>query len=212
MRSCLALPLLAALVLLPACRDAKVASYRVPKETPEALPPILTGAGAAPAAAPTNPGATMANTAVPTASDGLSWTAPAHWRTKTASAMRKASYTVTGEAGGEADLSITAFPGDVGGNLANVNRWRGQLELGPLSEADLGAITTHMDIGSLHVDFVEIANPTAAKPQRTLGAIIPFNGATWFVKLTGPEGLVAREKPAFLAFLNTIKASAPAAR
>lgn len=201
------------LALLPACRDAKVASYRVPKETPEPLPPVLTGAVTPASTTPPAAGGNMANTAVPTATgDGLTWTAPSHWRVKPGSAMRKGSYTVPGKEGGEADLAITAFPGDVGGNLANVNRWRGQLELGPITEADLGPVTTHMDIGPLHVDVVEFANPKTAQPQRMLGAIIPFAGATWFVKLTGPDALVAQEKPAFFEFLNSIKASAPAAR
>jgi hypothetical protein len=190
--------LLAALTLLAACRDAKIASYRVPKETPEPLPPVLTGK--LPADSPASAtGADMASTAVPTAAgDGLTWTAPAHWKAKAASAMRKGSYSVPGPDGTEADLSITAFPGDVGGNLANVNRWRGQLELQPIGEAELDSVMTHLHIGDLHVDVVEFANPQAAKPQRMIGAIVPHGGATWFFKLTGPDVLVAKEKPAFL--------------
>ena len=213
MRFCFAPLLLGSLVLFGGCRDAKVATYRVPKETPEPLPPILTGAApntpasdskstAAPA------GTDMANTAVPTASGaGLSWTAPAEWRTKPTSAMRKGSYAIVGQDGAEADLSITAFPGDVGGNLANVNRWRGQLALPPLTESELAPVMSHMDVNELHADVVEFANPSAAKPQRMIGAIIPFEGATWFIKLMGPDALVAQQKPAFLAFLQSIKAS-----
>ncbi|MEO6002182.1 MAG: hypothetical protein ABIZ04_17610 [Opitutus sp.] len=201
------------LVLLSACREPKVSSYRVPKETPEPLPPILTGAlpaNSTPAAA--NSG-NMASTAVPTASgEGLAWTAPASWRVKPASAMRKGSYSVPGADGTEADLSITAFPGDVGGALANVNRWRGQLELAPLAESDLESALTHLDIDSLHADVVEFASASSAKSQRMIGAIVPFEGATWFFKLTGPDALVAHEKPAFLNFLKTIKASAPVQR
>jgi hypothetical protein len=213
MRSRLAPLLLAMLVLLPACRDAKVASYRVPKETPEPLPPILTGEAPATNGSRPAPGGDMASTAVPTASgDALTWTAPAHWKPKSASAMRKGSYAVSGADGTEADLSITAFPGEVGGNLANINRWRGQLELGPISDADLGSVITHLDIGDLHVDVVEFANPQSNPPQRMIGAIVPYAGATWFFKLTGPDALVAQEKAAFLAFLNTIKVPTPTTR
>lgn len=215
MRSRIAPLFLSALVLLPACRDPKVTSYRVPKEVPEPLPPILTGAlpTGAPSTAPSGPAGDMASTAVTTASgDALTWTAPAHWKAKPASAMRKGSYSVPGAHGADGDLSITAFPGDVGGNLANINRWRGQLELAPLSEADLSSAITHVDLDGLHADVVEFANPQAAKPQRMIGAIVPFSGATWFFKLTGPDALVAQEKTAFFAFLKTIKAPAPAAR
>ena len=126
--------------------------------------------------------------------------------------MRKGSYAIVGTDGAEADLSITAFPGDVGGNLANVNRWRGQLELPPLTESELEPVMNHLHVADLHADVVEFANPKAAKPQRMIGAIIPHEGATWFFKLTGPDALVSQNKEAFLAFLNTIKASAPSPR
>ncbi|MEO7599753.1 MAG: hypothetical protein ABIV50_12520 [Opitutus sp.] len=218
MRFCFAPLLLGLLVILGGCRDAKVASYRVPKETPEPLPPILTGAvpstpSVDPKPATTPPGGDMASTAVPTASGaGLSWTAPADWRKKPTSAMRKGSYAITGQDSAEADLSITAFPGDVGGNLANVNRWRGQLELPALTESELAPVMTHMDVNELHADVVEFANPSATKPQRMIGAIIPFEGATWFIKLMGPDALVAQQKPAFLTFLKSIKASSESTR
>ena len=176
------------------CRDREVSSYRVPKEK-EAPAPV---ASATPAAAP----ATMANTAVPTA-DGasLSWTAPAHWQAKPATAMRKGSYAVPIDGGPAADLSITAFPGDVGGESANINRWRGQIQLAPASDSDLAAIT-RFESGGLKIAVVDFESGQ----QRLLGAIIPFQGSTWFVKLMGPSAELAKEKPAFLAFLKTVKA------
>lgn len=212
MRPRLALFLLAAVTLLSACRDAKVASYRVPKETPEPLPPVLTGAlPTTPSAAA--PGSDMASTAVTTADgDGLTWTAPAHWKPKAASAMRKGSYAVAGADGTEADMSVTAFPGDVGGTLANVNRWRGQLDLPPMAEAELESLMQHLHVGDFHIDVVEFANPQSSNPQRMIGAIVPFNGATWFFKLTGPDALVAREREAFLALVDSIKIAVPAIR
>lgn len=207
MRTRLAPFLIAALALLPSCREAKVESYRVAKEAPEPLPPILTGG--IPAAANTAAaGNSMASTAVPTASgNALTWTAPAAWKQKAASAMRKGSYSVLGEGGTEADLSITAFPGDVGGNLANINRWRGQLELAPISEADLSSVIKHLDLGELHADVVEFVNTQGAKSQRMIGAIVPYDNATWFFKLTGPDTLVAGERDSFIAFLKTVKAA-----
>lgn len=196
---------LALLSLLVACREAKVASYRVPKEKADELPPAASAPGAA---APASGGTDMASTAVPTASGSdLSWTAPSHWQAKPAAAMRKGSYAVV-DAEGAGDLSITAFPGDVGGELANLNRWRGQIQLPPLQESELpGAITRSQQHG-LDFAVVDFANTSAAKPQRILGAIVPFNGATWFFKLTGPDALVAKEKPAFLAFLESVRAPA----
>jgi hypothetical protein len=190
------LPVSASLVLLlsAGCRDEKIATYRVPKETvSDAAPSTPT------AAAPD-----MAATPVTTASgDNLVWTAPATWESRPASAMRKATYVIPGEAGTSAELAITAFPGDVGGTLANVNRWRGQLALPPIDDAALPAALTHVDFNGLHADVLELSAPDGAK--RVLGAIVPVDGVTWFFKLTGPDSLVLREKPAFIDFLKTVK-------
>lgn len=185
----------ATLSLLTACREAKVESYRVPKETP---PPVT----AMPSAAT---GADMASTAVPTGTEHLTWTAPAHWTAKPASAMRKGSFGIKGD-GGEADLSITAFPGDTGGLLANLNRWRGQIALPPLSDAQLEGHVMHLDANGLHFDVVDFAGTANGAPTRILGAVLSRPGETWFFKLMGPDALTASEKAAFADFLKTVKA------
>jgi len=141
----------------------------------------------------------MAGMPVATAGDqALVWTAPAGWTPKPTSAMRRGSYSVTG-AEGAADLSISAFPGDVGGDLANVNRWRGQLGLPAV--ADLTGALQVIDSNGLQIRLFEGAN----NGTRMLGAIVPRAGETWFFKLTGPDALVAREKSAFVDFLHTIR-------
>jgi hypothetical protein len=136
----------------------------------------------------------------------LSWQAPGDWRPKPASSMRKGSYTVSG-GGGDADLSITAFPGDVGGLAANVNRWRGQVGLQPVDDADVGALTQAIDANGLHFTVVDFAGPDAPGQQRILSALVSWQGATWFFKMTGPSAMVEDEKPAFLGFLGSVRPS-----
>lgn len=182
---CAAVP---TLLLLGACRDREITAYRAPKD------PV-------PAAAPG--GDPMAGTAVPTGGDSLTWTAPTHWIAQPASAMRKGSYAIR-DGAAEADLSITAFPGDTGGLLANLNRWRGQISLPPLAPNELDAQREHADIGALPVDIVDFAGTVNGVPTRLLGAVVPFAGETWFFKLMGPDALVAREKPVFREFLRTL--------
>lgn len=151
----------------------------------------------------------MANTAVATAGGaGLTWTAPSHWKPKPSSAMRKGSFAIVGE-GVEADLSITAFPGNVGGDLANLNRWREQIKLPPVTQAEFEAAAQRVERNGLRMTVVDLVG-TGAGAQRILGAMIPHGAATWFVKLMGPDALVAKEKAAFTAFLETIKAPAAA--
>lgn len=199
-RRLLLIPALVLLVATSGCRDAKIATYRVPKETPPpaatnapsadphaglGIPPVKAVSPApAPAPASTPAPTDMASTPVPTANNGEA-------------------------AGQQAELAVTAFPGDVGGNLANVNRWRQQLQLAPIDANDLNSVLTHIHVGDLHIDLAELLGPAPAdegKPRlRVLGAIVPHNGATWFFKLTGPDALVAREKNAFIAFIQSIQ-------
>jgi len=146
------------------------------------------------------PAADMASTAViVTPGQALVWTAPPEWAPKMGSPMRKGSYAVSGPEGA-ADLSITAFPGNVGGNLANVNRWRGQLGLPPVAALE-GAVQP-LTANGLQLLVFDGAN----QGNRILGAIVSRPAETWFFKLTGPDALVARTKPAFLDFLQTVKA------
>ena len=63
-------------------------------------------------------------------------------------------------------------------------------------------------MGDLTFTVVDLA-ATGPEPRRILGAMTPFDGAMWFFKLTGPADFVASAKPAFLSFLQTVKASAP---
>jgi len=181
--------LLAVLPLLQACREPRVEYYRVPKET---------------APAPASDKA-RASTPVPTGREQLTWTTPDHWVAKDAGPMRKGSYAIAGT-GGEADLSITAFPGDTGGLTANLNRWRGQIGLAPLTSAQLEESLLHLDANGLHFDVVDFTGAAGGVPVRILGAVLNRPGETWFFKLTGPEAVAAGEKPAFINFLKTVKA------
>lgn len=195
-------------VLLSGCRDQEVKSYRVPKEpvpvlasTPPPAPPPGTPASAG------SDQTAMASTPVATASgDGLSWSAPASWEARAGSAMRKGTYILKGADGATAELAITAFPGDVGGDLANVNRWRGQLQLPPIGPAELTLALERFQSNGLAIAVAEMVATSGNPPQRVLGGIVPYAGSTWFFKLTGPDTLVTEVKPAFLDFLRTVKA------
>lgn len=191
--------MLAVLSLLVACRDAHVETYRVPKEFPSPQPALSNTMNETPAS-------DMAGTVVPTGSEKFNWTAPPHWTAKPTGAMRKGSYAITG-AEGEADLSITAFPGDTGGLLANINRWRGQIALPPQSPAQLEAELQHLDSSPLDFDIVDIAGTVNGASTRIIGAVLARPDETWFFKFMGPDALVAREKAAFIAFVQTVRSN-----
>jgi len=54
--------------------------------------------------------------------------APENWKTKPPGPMVATAYNVE-DAAGQAEVTISKFPGDVGGMVANIQRWKGQLGL-----------------------------------------------------------------------------------
>jgi hypothetical protein len=218
------IPFLLVALLAGGCKDRQITSYRAPKDPAPVLPTERASAGThlpadhppidsaqlpsdhPPIGASQAQGGSMAATPVPTGGGNLTWTAPAHWIARPASSMRKGTFIVKGDDGREAELAISAFPGDTGGLHPNLNRWRGQLGLPPAPDAELDAALQHIDGGDLHFEVIDIAGTPNGNPTRMLGAILSRPGETWFFKLTGPDALVAREKPAFLDFLKTVRA------
>jgi hypothetical protein len=197
-------------LLMAACRDSKVDAYRIPKEKDANFPVTAAAAAPSPAPAAASTPADGMNVPVAAASDaGLAWTAPASWQSKPLGALRKGSYAIAGTTGVTADVSITAFPGAVGGELANLNRWRGQLSLPPIVESDLDSSVTRLSQNGLTFTLVDLAGTDAANPRRILGAMVPYEGAMWFFKLSGPDAFVATTKRTFLDFLMTVKAATP---
>jgi hypothetical protein len=216
------------LLALGACRDPKVTAYRVPKEAaaelpaskpihaPSALPTaasadaVHAAANAAPGMDPMSPAPTAPDThALQTASGpGLSWTAPGTWQAKPATMMRKATFVLTNEAGATAELAVSAFPGDVGGDVANVNRWRGQVGLDPVDDAAAAAAIERLEVNGLKIGLVDLGTASSAEAPHLLGAMVPYEGATWFFKLVGPAVAVTPHKAEFVAFIKTIKPAA----
>jgi len=180
-----------------------VAAQREPFMTFLKSVTLTAGTPAGPAPAPSAaPAAGAAMTVPPPPADAapLRWTAPADWQAKAAGSMRKGSYSI-----GDAEVAITVFAGDVGGILANVNRWRGQAGLPPVDEAGLDAVTTQLTSHGLHFVATDAAGPAPAA-TRIVAVLVPWQGSTWFFKLTGPNEAVGRAKAAFLDFIQTVEA------
>jgi len=173
--------LLMTLLLPVGCDKAdQVAHYRVPKER-------------------TNNVSTP-----PTQSTGATtytWVVPETWQPGKASSMRIGSYSVV-EGDQSADLSIVRLPGQAGGTLANLNRWRGQLDLEPVSAAQLEALTEPVDSPAGTIELFDIQNPEA--DHGILAAILTAPDHVLFLKLTGPRSVLDAHKDEFVAFLKTI--------
>ena len=196
----MALPALGALLLLAAagCQRDDVRHYRVPKEGG------APGASALPAGMPAGMPA-MDPSAVPpppAVEGGLSWTLPKGWTESRAGGMRYA--TLVPSTPGKLDVSVVVLPGPAGGELANVNRWRGQIGLAPLDDAALAAArkTVSTKAGPIKVyDF----SSGGASGKRLVAGLTELEGNTWFVKLTGEAAAVGAARDDFMKLLGSLR-------
>jgi hypothetical protein len=135
-----------------------------------------------------------------------SWQVPSGWHEAPAGQFLVAKYTVAGDGADQAAVNVSMSPGEGGGVLANVNRWRGQLGLNPLTRSDLDKQMQTLDMPEGKTLVIEMAGTdrTGQKSQ-LIGAIVPRNGQTWFYKLMGAQPVVQRQKQAFTNFVQTAK-------
>ena len=130
--------------------------------------------------------------------------APENWvPAEIAGGPRVASFQVAAaeDGAGPADMAVTVFPGDVGGLLANVNRWRGEVSQDNITQAELETATERIVVGGHTIHLVDGAN----EERRTLGAILPVTAETWFFKLSGPAAVVAANRDAFRAYVEAVE-------
>lgn len=156
----------------------------------------------------------MEDTTVPTSggNDDISFDTPTGWKPQAASSIRAASFLVEGPSAPATEVSVTAFPGKVGGDLANVNRWRGQLRLPPIDEGSLTDIAKELKSGNHTFRIFDLQSevPTVegGRRSRILAAIADHNNSTWFVKMFGESEQVAGERENFERFLISFKINA----
>lgn len=193
---------LTALIALGGCRKPEITTYNAPKDPPPAIPGM---------AAPVSANSASSTPSAP----AIRWTLPTGWTDQGANNIRLGNILVTGANNQRAEMTVTRFEGDVGGELANINRWRGQLQLPPIDQTALASAIIHRDYPAGHMDAVDIVSDaplgSSTFKTRTLVAWLPQGGATWFFKLTGDDELVASQRDAFSAFLASVEfASSPA--
>jgi hypothetical protein len=137
---------------------------------------------------------------------GLTYQVPTGWKELPAGGMRLAAFRVTdGEK--TAETTVVRLGGPGGGLEANINRWRGQIGLPPLAAGELQQDIRQVDVGGAQSPYIDIDGPGAAGAgaTRVLAVAVAKGEQTWFFKMTGPPGLVAREKSAFESLLRSVK-------
>jgi hypothetical protein len=180
------------LVLLSACEQQAAESYTIPKEKST----VATTSQSEEPKMQVLPGMqSFADSA-----SGISYQTPDSWTEFPPSSIRKANFKID-NASGTAEVSVTVFPGDVGGTLANINRWRQQISLSPIDQASLKENISPIIISNHQGYFTKLEGNT----ESILGGILPFHGLTWFIKMQGDILVVEEEIDTFKSFLSSIR-------
>ncbi|MBI2384796.1 MAG: hypothetical protein HYV14_02160 [Elusimicrobia bacterium] len=183
---------LSSVFLTAACGEETITRARVPKE-------------AAPAAEAHGPGdghdhgdhAGHDHAAAP----GLKWTLPSGWKETPGTGMRLATWTPPG--GLKTEGTVVSLPGDSGGELANVNRWRGQIGLPPTDEAGMKAARATVSSKAGPVAVYDLTSEGESK-TRLIAAVVKTGDTTWFFKLMGEAAATESARPGFLAALKSL--------
>jgi len=209
--------------------DDQIQTYRVSKESAPAMPmaaaPMM-GSNPGPAMGGSNPPPMMGNPGgnpgqdmqsmgagmgmAPAASSrDIEWKLPSGWQDQPPSSMRVGSFLAKGSNGQAVDISVVPLSGEAGGDLSNINRWRGQINLEPISDADLpqnSKTITPAGRSMLWVDIVSREPLVDNKyPKRLIAAVYKQGNRTWFFKMTGEDKAVEETKPTFLQFLKSLR-------
>lgn len=187
-----------AIFMLAACKRDEVVSYNVtPQDTP--LPVVQAS----------EPASHEQASEPESKARLISWQLPSGWTEKqTTSNIRVGSFAVPGKDGLDAEVSVVALPGQAGGEFANLNMWRSQIDLPPVAETDASKYIERIDASGQKmavVDMVAEKNLIHDKYKpRIVAAICPRKDATWFFKLMGEDQIVGAAKPSFFQFLNSL--------
>ena len=173
----------------------------------------------APSAPPLDPGATLPAghpplevTPEPAAArptpPKLAWTAPAGWTEKPSSSMRAVTLGFGGNPANE--CYVIVLPGDAGGAEANLNRWRAQLGLAPVSALELAELPAIPVLGKQcpliegQGKYTGMSGPPL-EDAALLGTVCELGSHSVFIKLTGAAADVTAQRAAFEAFCASLK-------
>ena len=179
------------LFLLSGCQSGKTDVFRIPKE-------VYSVSGEDPVEMPSFDSSHHHEPGMP-----LHWVVPKFWEVLPVSGVRKGHFKLSFPGFSDSELTVTSFPGQAGGILPNVNRWRTQLGLSTVTVEDLPSLIENKRYGTHKMVYVSLRN--AEQNQEMIVAIAFFKGESWFFKVTGATDSVDRAMSSFSFFLSSIE-------
>lgn len=185
--------------LLPCCQREEVTRFQIGKR-PAGETVTAAVAQLSPGMQPP-PGMAGEVPPPPVPKSGLRWTLPAGWSATAPGGMRYA--TLKPPVGGTIDVSVVVLQGPAGGELSNVNRWRGQLGLGSIDQAALQSQRKTVQSKAGPVSVFDFLSEGEKKTRMVVGLAL-FDGNSWFLKMTGDAAAVAASRSDFTRFLQSL--------
>lgn len=187
------------LLFLSGCNRDQPVVYKIPKEERHSRSPVVTENNSASANDPEKMQILPGMEEAARAAAEIKYQVPDNWKKLTASGIRKATFSVSDDTV-SAEVSVLTFPGDVGGTLANINRWREQIGLESATLESCTDFTESYTIANHEGLFVILKGET----QSILGALLPFHGNTWFFKMFGDTSVVLANEESMKEFLKSV--------
>ncbi|HTB64229.1 MAG TPA: hypothetical protein VK737_11660 [Opitutales bacterium] len=195
--------------------DDSIRVEKVPKETVTPLVansdlpaghPAITDSTAAPSmAGPGSMGALPGMAEFTAATPTPKWTPPTDWAAEALTTTRKGSWRVPASAAADqqAEISVSVFQGQLGGLLANVNRWRGKVGLtADLPEERLSENVQNLTLNGRAAQLVSLDGPAG---QSLEGVLVFMPDKVWSLLMSGPTDTIKSQRAEFRAFLDSIQ-------
>jgi hypothetical protein len=147
-----------------------------------------------------------------TGSAPFDYKAPEGWESQPPSGFRKVAFKLN-SGDQKADVTaidLSASAPSVANPLENINRWRGELRMAPITQEQVGSIIKQIQVGGIASVYVELI-PDSGKPEEsqskeaTFAATVPAGQVVWFFKLRGDRDLVLSQRDNFKTFLESVR-------
>lgn len=130
---------------------------------------------------------------------------PAGWKPGPTGPLRRLSYRIASE-GKSAEVTVINLPAGANDLLSNINRWREQVKLPPVTAAELDKVTQPITMGDVRGSYVELVGAGEESSRETILGVMAVRGdQAWFFKFKGPAALVAQEQGRFESFVKSVR-------
>ncbi len=135
-------------------------------------------------------------------SSDLQFTAPSTWLVGPASGMRVGTFIVPSSSDERGVITLILLPESAGELRPNLDRWRGQLNLGP-SVSPESEIKDRFIVGHSECLFFDLSSEDGFQKRFLIG-MIRHDDQVLFVKLSGASSLVGAHLDEFKTFLKGV--------